>query len=236
MSSSSDIDSTPWSGVVEPAIRGSRQELAELCCAYWEPIHQWISEHWAYRRLCELRVVAPEDLTHDFVVGLLERSIVLGKPDRRRGRFRSWLRKIVSRYLRKRLEKATRQVTGGPPHELDEDLPAADRPDRRLDRLWAETLVARAFERVRQELVASGKAELFARLEKELGGEESELSDAELAMRLRLHPNALAARKCRLLRRMEKRFQRHLRAEVGGTVHRTGDIDHELQHLLAALD
>jgi DNA-directed RNA polymerase specialized sigma24 family protein len=237
---SCDMDSTPWSGVIEPAVRGSRKELAELCRAYSGPINQWIREHWAYHRLCQLHAYAPEDLTHDFVTGLLERSILLGRPDPRRGRFRTWLRKIVSRHLRKTLRKATRDKRGGgaPPRQLDEELPlpAADQPDRRFDRLWAETLVARAFDRVRQDCAADGKAELFARLEHELGGEKPELSDADLAKRLGLNPNALAGRKCKLLRKMEERFQRHLRAEVGRTVNRSRDIDDEIEYLLDALD
>jgi DNA-directed RNA polymerase specialized sigma24 family protein len=239
-SRSFDTDSSAWSDVIEPAVRGSRKELAELCRVYLAPIHQWSQGHRGYRRLCQLYADTPEDLTHDFVIGLLERSIRLGKPDRRRGRFRTWLRRIVSRHLNKTLRKATRKKRspGAPPREPDESLalPAADRPDRRFDRLWAETLVARAFDRVRQDCAADGKAELFARLEKELGGEEPEVSDADLAMQLGLTRNALAGRKCKLLRRMEDRFQRYLRAEVKHTVNRIRDIDDEIKHLLEALD
>ncbi len=107
---------TQWSRVVTAASRDAseaREALAGLCEAYWYPLYAYI-RHRGY---------APEqarDLTQDFFAYVLERGL-LAKADPARGRFRSFLRAVCSRYLadQRDRENAARRGGGRPVLSID---------------------------------------------------------------------------------------------------------------------
>ena len=107
---------THWSRVAhagDPAAPEARAALAELCGAYWYPIYAFIRRkgHDPDEAL---------DLTQDYFARLLENG-VLAAADRRRGRFRAFLRTDCGFFL-------AHQPRARPGPE------ARGRPDRVVDR------------------------------------------------------------------------------------------------------
>src|ERR1700744_4435687 len=89
-----DFQSTCWSMVL--AARGSdsaaaREALAELCGAYWYPLY-------AFVRRKGHDAESARDLVQGFFARLLETGD-LASVDRRKGKFRSFLRAACSHYL-----------------------------------------------------------------------------------------------------------------------------------------
>src|SRR5437762_2747732 len=103
-----NFPTTHWSRVIAAGdLRApeARESLASLCTAYWYPLYAYI------RR----RGHTPEqaqDLTQDFFALLLERDII-AKADPERGRFRSYLRTVCTRFLTNALQRANAWKRGG---------------------------------------------------------------------------------------------------------------------------
>jgi RNA polymerase sigma-70 factor (ECF subfamily) len=232
------FQTTQWSRVIEAGRGGGRDALAELCQAYWQPIYCFIRA----RGFCPADA---EDLTQGLFASLLAPG-ALDNVDPRRGRFRSWLRSTARHFLCNELDRRRAKSRGGGQlpisidgEQAEESLrlasKEADMPDRIFDRGWALTVTARALERVRADYVREGKGEAFGRLERLLSGEELETTDAELSRVLGRTAVDLRVERCRMKKRLEARYRRYLREEIGETVARAHEVDDEIRHLLDAL-
>jgi RNA polymerase sigma-70 factor (ECF subfamily) len=234
----SRFDTTQWSRVIKPGRGGAREALAELCQAYWQPIYGFI----------RARGFAPpeaEDLTQGLFASLLAPG-ALARVDPRRGRFRDWLRAAAVHFLCNELDRRRAQRRGGGQVPITLDVDVAEEclrhesqdaltPDRLFDRQWALTVTARALARVRADYVKEGKGEAFARLEGLLSGEDLETTDAELSRVLGRTPGDIRVERCRLKKKIEARYRRYLREEIGETVIGPGAVDDEIRLLLDAL-
>ena len=212
----------------------SAEALETLCRAYWYPLYsftrrQGYSPHEA------------ADLTQDFFSHLLL-THALTAVDREKGRFRSFLLASLKNLLANEWNRARSQKRGGgaPIFSLDEQLaegryqidPVGElTPDKIFERRWAETILARALDRLRQECDGGEKTRRFDEVKNFLLGEKGTDSLARAAARLNM---SLAAVKG-LVHRLRRRFRELIRHEIAQTVTRPEDIEEEIRYLFAAL-
>jgi RNA polymerase sigma-70 factor (ECF subfamily) len=237
--SAARFPTTHWSRVVtagDPAAPGAQEALADLCAAYWYPLYAFIRQ----------RGQPPEaaaDLTQDYFARLLEKG-VLAAADRRKGRFRTFLRTDCGFFLADAHDRQAAQKRGGGVAFLSIDeagaegrfrLEPTDRltPDRLFDRAWALTLIDRVFERLRRESAAAGRLETFDRLAMVLTDGRRSAPYAVLAAELGMTAAAVES----AARRLRGRYRDLLRAEVAATLDHPGDAEvaSEIQWLFLAL-
>lgn len=103
-------------------------------------------------------------------------------------------------------------------------------PDKIFERRWAETILSRALDRLREECDGAEKTRRFDEMKKFLLGEKDAGSLSEAAARLNL---SLAAVKG-LVHRLRRRFRELIRDEIAQTVAGPEEIDQEIRDLFAA--
>lgn len=228
---------THWSVVLsarDPASSLSERALEELCRAYWGPLY-------AYLRRQGRSPHDAQDLTQEFFARLLHKDY-LRAVDREKGRFRTFLLVALKRFLADESDRARARKRGGGVPCLSLDAEAAEHrygaepvdtltPERLYERHWALALLDRTMARLRQEFVASGKAEEFAILKTFLTAERDAISYAEVAPQLGLSEGALRVAAHRLRRRYRDLF----REEIAHTVADPTEIEEEIRHLMAVL-
>lgn len=235
----SAFPTTHWSRVVsagDAADSRAVEALAELCRAYWYPLYAFI-------RRKGYDPDAALDLTQDYFARLLERP-VLAAADRRKGRFRAFLRTDCAFFLSHRREADAAQKRGGGAAPLSIDArdaegrylrePTDDRlgPDRLFDRSWALELLDTTLALLAREQAELGQADRFDALKDVLGGDRS-VPFAKLADRLGTTEAALQAAASRL----RKRYRVLLREQIAATLCDPSDeaIDAEIRDLFACL-
>ncbi len=208
-----------------------RRALAELCNAYYEPVAAFLR--------CELRDAdAARELAHDFFARLLAGGAI-ARAEQERGRFRSYLLGAVKHFLSHHREAARRLRRGSGVenislHETEaRSVPDAAvlSPDAAFDRQWALTVVARAMEALRRELVAEGRAAFFEQAKPWLTGDAARGDQTVLAASCGMSANALKV----AVHRLKRRFRELLNAEVAGTLDDPGSVKVEMRALFAAL-
>jgi len=226
---------THWSVVLaagdseSPAAAGA---LEQLCRTYWYPLY-------AYLRRTGYRPDDAEDLIQGFFLYLLEGQI-LRSVEREGGRFRSFLLGTLKHFVSDQQDKASAQKRGGGRSLISWDLAQAEHrflrepadeesPDRLYERRWASVLLERAMERLQQEWVCAGKADLFARLKGFVSGEKGLASYAEAAEQANLSPSALKS----AIFRLRRRYHELVREEVAHTVADPRELKEELRYLLS---
>ena len=226
---------TRWSVVLKAARQagpGAEEALAILCETYWFPLYAFVrrqghSPHDA------------EDLTQAFFARLLEKRY-LENIQREGGRFRSFLLTALKRFLANEWDRARTEKRGGkrtiialeggsaesryqiePAHELS--------PDKLFERQWAQALLDRVMNRLREEHANEGKADWFARLSGTLGRPRGAAPYRELAAALGTTEAAVKMG----AHRLRARYRALLRAEVAHTVAQPEEIEEEIRHLFA---
>src|SRR5262245_33472371 len=162
---------THWS-VVLAAGRGDTAQAAEalqkLCRAYWYPLY-------AYARRRGHGAHDAEDLVQGFFARLIEKEILRGL-ERDAGRFRSFLLKCFDRFAGDEKDRAQRLKRGGGQEVLSLDAAMAEEryrlepadlldPKKIFERRWALTVLEQVLARLRAQLEADGKAQLFEHLQ-----------------------------------------------------------------------
>jgi RNA polymerase sigma-70 factor (ECF subfamily) len=230
---------TRWTQVVaakEASDPLAQAALAELCRTYWYPIYACIRRH-------GFDPDAALDLTQDYFTRLLE-GPVLTAADRRKGRFRAFLRTDCAFFLAHRRERDAAQKRGGGKAVLSIDardaegrylLEPADpglTPDRLYDRAWAIGLLDAVLDQLAREHAEAGEAERFEVLQLALDGART-VHYADLAARLGITEAAIQA----AVRRLRKRYRTLLRQQIAATLDEPTDsaIDAEIGALFAAL-
>lgn len=228
---------THWSLVLaardEDSPNGA-EALEQLCRRYWSPVYVFI------RR----RGHGPDDaqdLTQEFFARLIEKRY-LDAADATKGRFRTFLLTVVSRFLVNQNERnRTAKRGGGAVHfsldlELAEDgrevgPSASATPETVYERRWAETVVGTVLGRLRRELEEGGQGERFEALKPFLTAETATPSAAVIAAQLGLTEPAVYS----AVHRLRRRFAELLRAEIAQTVRDPEEIEDELRYLIRAL-
>ena len=228
---------TRWSMVLaagHSSVLGAQEALEKLCRAYWYPLYVYV------RRQGQSPHDA-QDLTQEFFARLLEKKhLRLADPDR--GKFRAFLLKSLKHFLVNEWEKARTQKRGGGQCFIHLDLDIAEsryaaEPVRALgldqvyEKRWAVTLIEAVLARLRQSYAAADRLPVFEALKPFIWGEQTKLTYAEVAPQLELTEGAVKV----AVHRLRGRYRELLRAEIAETVATPGEVDEELQHLIAVL-
>lgn len=228
---------THWSQVVSAGAGDSSQAraaLEHLCRTYWYPLYAFV------RRTGKSSQDA-EDLVQGFFAACLEKDY-LGKADRGKGRFRSFLLMALKRYLANAWDKERAGKRGGSQGMVWLDglsgeqryaLEPVDRmtAERLYERRWALTLLDEVLARLRQEQVAQGKGKLFDQLKEFLVSGGRGTPYAMLAMHLAMSESAVKV----AVHRLRQRYRTLLEAAIADTVDSPGEVEAERRHLLSAL-
>ncbi len=214
--------------------RDARAAWEDLYRTYCYPVYAFI------RRRGHARPQA-QDLTHDFFVHLIERG-TLGRAEREKGRFRTFLLAALEYFLVDvaRRESA-RKHGGGSRFVFLDDPDTAEReyqlaapvwqtPERLFEARWATALVGATFARLRAEMTAAGKGDLFEVLKDYVSGEE-DASYQRTANALGLSLGALKS----AIRRLRQRYAELVREEVARTIANPAELEAEVSHLRSAL-
>jgi len=212
----------------------SKEALAQLCEAYWRPLY-------AYIRRTGHSADESGDLTQEFFAKLIEKHY-LRAADRERGRFRTYLLASLRHFLSNEWDRARTVKRGGGAAITSLDVEDGERlyrlepadpttPERIFERRWALTVLDRAMQRLREEFVSGGKAELFHGIQPFLTGDCDPGAYARAAPVVGMTTGALKV----AVHRARRRFAGLVREEVAATLVCGEEIEAELQHLLAAL-
>ncbi len=228
---------THWSVVLaagRDSSTAAREALEHLCRAYWYPLY-------AYARRRGYAPHDAEDLVQGFFGKLIENEILHGV-DRETGRFRSFLLVCFNHFLSDAHDYHHRLKRGGGQEVVSLDAHSAEEsyrlepvdgldPERIYERRWALTVLAQVLARLKAELEAEGKRELFEHLQALVVGEPGTGRHAAAAERLGMSEGAIAV----MVHRLRQRYRRLLRQEIAQTVSRPEEVDAELRHLMEAL-
>ena len=231
------FDTTNWSVVLKAGgdrSSAAREALGTLCSAYWYPVYAMV------RRYGHDATDA-EDMTQAYFTRFLEKGWVKEvRPEH--GRFRSFLLVSVRNFLHNERDRERAVKRGGGTRTVSLDGAAADHryalepvesatPETLFERAWAEEVLARALERLRDETAETEEAERFDQLKGHLTGDEPAETYAELAEAWGVGESAVRV----ALHRMRKRLGRLLREEIAATVADPADVGEELRHLLSTV-
>ncbi len=227
---------THWSVVLAAGQSADAQAsaaLEQLCRTYWYPLY-------AYVRREGHNPTDAQDLTQEFFARLLARNS-LAHVGPQKGKFRSFLLAALRHSLSDQRDRARALKRGGGAEVFSLDAQEAEEryrfePVDRLDaekiyeRRWAMTLLEQAQQRLREELAAAGKAELFERLRSFVAG-DSEISCGEVAAELGLSESAVKS----AVHRLRERYRELVREEIAHTVADQTEIDAEIRYLITVM-
>ena len=228
---------THWSVVLAAKDKSSPESAAALellCRAYWYPLYAFV------RRQGHSATDA-QDLTQEFFARLLAKEY-LQAADREKGRFRTFLRVALRRFLANEWDRARRLKRGGGHTPLPLDTTDAEHryqaegddalpPDRLYERRWARALLEQALARLRAEYAAAGRTADFEQLKEALTAERGAIGYRDLAAALDMSEGAARV----AVHRLRKRFREVFRATVAETVCSPEEVEDELRYLVGLL-
>ena len=231
--SGAHFPSTLWS-VVRSAGEESHPALEKLCAAYWPPLY-------AYVRRRGYPPQDAQDLTQEFFARLLEDHSLTGV-DKDKGRFRSFLLASIKHLLTNEWKRATRQKRGGGQLHFSIEAQLAEGyterglqihldPEKLYEKRWAETLLQRVLDRLRQEWDQEGGANRFEDLKVFLVEPKGTTTIAEAAARCGISEPSLKW----AVHNLRRRYRELVREEVSQTVENASEVEAEIRYLLAAL-
>ena len=228
---------TRWSIVLNAknkASPGSREALESLCQTYWYPIY-------AFVRGAGRSPQDAQDLTQEFFVRLLTRDFLrLVAPEK--GRFRTFLRMALKRFMANEWDRARAQKRGGGAIHVSFDTGLAEErlgqeqagmlpPDRTYDRRWALTLLDEAMIRLENEYNSAGKTDLWRQLKPCLTADRGSIAYPEIAVALGIAEGAARV----AVHRFRKRFREVFRQTIADTVSTPEEVESELRLVLEIL-
>jgi len=228
---------TRWSMVLnakDKAAPGSKEALESLCRTYWYPIY-------AFVRGAGHSPPDAQDLTKQFFVRLLTKDFLrVVTPEK--GRFRTFLRMALKRFLANEWDHAHAQKRGGGATHLSFDTAAAEgrlgleqagtlAPDQIYDRTWALTLLEQASARLESEYRGAGQTGLWHQLKPHLTAERGSIAYPEIAAALGLSEGATRV----ALHRLRRRFRGVFRQAIAETVSTPEEVESELRLVLEIL-
>jgi RNA polymerase sigma factor (sigma-70 family) len=228
---------TRWCTVLNAKHRdspGSTEALESLCQTYWYPIY-------AFVRGSGRSVPDAEDLTQEFFVRLLTKDFLrVVTPEK--GRFRTFLRMALKRFLAKEWDRTHAQKRGGGALHLDfnsavaeerlsREQAASTAPDRSYDRRWALTLLDQAMIRLEADYRGAGKADLWRELKHYLTADRGSIPYAGIAVAVGIEEGAVRV----AMHRFRKRFREIFRDTISDTVCTSEEVEDELRLVLEIL-
>jgi len=218
-------------GSSDPAVRHAA--LERLCAQYWYPLY-------AYQR----RRGRDQDQAADSVQALFAHLLEgerFASLDEGAGRFRNWLLTVLQNHERDQHARDVAQKRGGGAVPIPIDGVEAERrlqlqgdagadPQVAFERAWAEETLRMARDLLQKEMLAQGKARVFAALTPLLDDDQAR-PRAEIAAELGVTAVALRV----TLHRMRTRYRELLVAVVAESLGDRTEAGDELQALAAAL-
>jgi RNA polymerase sigma-70 factor (ECF subfamily) len=228
---------THWSVVLAAGQRDAPQvadALEQLCRAYWLPLY-------AYVRRRGYGHDDAQDLTQEFFARLLAKEW-LSAVDPHRGRFRTFLLAALNHFLTNEWHRARCQKRGGARETISWDGHSAEdryraepvddlTPERIFQQRWAEALLERVLNQLREEYAVTGKLDFFEVAKEQLWGAKTGIPQARLAGELGLSEGAMKV----AMHRLRRRYRELLHMEIAQTVGSAEEIDAELRELMATL-
>jgi RNA polymerase sigma-70 factor (ECF subfamily) len=226
---------TRWSVVL--AARGGADAdsaLETLCRVYWYPLY-------AFVRSRGHASADAQDLTQGFFAQLLAHDYLrAAQPER--GRFRTFLRMALQRFMANEWDRGQARKRGGGRVHVPIDTVIAEQrlrdegrsqtpPDVGYDRRWALALLDDAAVRLEAEYRGAGKETEFAALKPHLTADRGEIPYAEIAAALDTSEGAARV----AIHRMRRRFRECFRQAVADTVAGPDEVEPEMREVLAAL-
>jgi RNA polymerase sigma-70 factor (ECF subfamily) len=104
-------------------------------------------------------------------------------------------------------------------------------PETLFEQRWALTVLERVLARLREEFVATEKAELFDQLKVFLSTDQPGCSYAEIGARTGLKEGTVKV----AVHRLRRRYGELLRAEIGNTASQPSEVEEEVRHLVSVL-
>jgi RNA polymerase sigma-70 factor (ECF subfamily) len=232
-----EFPSTVWvriEAVRDSTAAGSREALAELCQAYWQPVYAFIR-----RKGNDPDRAA--DLTQDFFALLIEPG-ALSTVFEGKGKFRSFLMAACTHFLsnRRLYERALKRGGGRSPISIDQLKTEKSiriepfhkvTPERVFLHQWATTLLDRVMARLQSEARMRGNARLFDQIRSTLLRSEPSRSYAEIALAVGVSQSNVKM----TVSRYRNRYGILLREEIARTVNDPADIEQEITTLIEAL-
>ena len=159
-----------------------------------------------------------------------------------KGRFRSFLLACLRHFLADEWERARTERRGGGQPLLPLDAESAESryrlepvdsvdPQALYERQWALTMLDRVLKGLEEEFAATGKAEVFSRVEPFLVGEKCGQTYAELALSLGTTEGSLKM----TVHRMRQRYRELFREEIAHTVAGPEEIEEEIRYLFSVI-
>ncbi len=210
-----------------------REALTQLMTVYWRPLY-------VFFRTKGLDATAAQDAVQDLLVQVLERG-ALDRVDPEKGRLRAYLRTMAGNYLINQHDKAVaaKRGAGAVAISLD-DAGVAERlvpgdavpPDVAFERAWAQTVMNRALEQLKNEFESGERSGPFEVVALFFGGASGPTpSYREVAAR---HGMSLPQLKA-FLHRARTRYRELVRAAVVDTVDDQAEADAEWAGLAKVL-
>ncbi len=228
---------TRWSQVLaaggsDAAI--SREALAELCRIYWYPLYAFV------RRKGHSPQDA-EDLTQEFFLRLMDHDW-LARADKSKGRFRTFLLTMLTRFMANEWDKASRQKRGGHLQRLPLIVEDAERrfsrepvdsctPEQEFERQWALTVLDRVLDRLVEDYANRDQTVLFEALRPSLIGDREAQPYQRLAADLGMTEGSVKV----AVHRLRQRYRERLLEEIAQTVASPDVAESELRHLFRVL-
>lgn len=229
-----EFPATQWTLLADATLHGdapAARAMGEFIRRYRGPVVQFIrGRGWAAAEV--------EDLAHDFLIHVMEKS-TLRRADMSRGRFRSFLLGALVRFLNDSHDRRVALKRGGDvlsitmdAAEISGDLAATPPPDAAaFDHKWALELLALAVNALEADYARRGRAADFAILRAYVPGGILPPPYEETAPRLGLN---LAAFKTEV-HRLRNRFRVLLREQIAATVGSHDEIEAEYLYLREVL-
>ncbi len=228
---------THWSIVLaagDSSARKHTQALSARCETYWFPLYAYLRR----RRYDRDRA---QEYTQAFFARLLEKhGVRLADPAR--GRFRYFLLAAFKNFLADEHDRAKALKRGGGRKifsinfenaENQYSLEPADEltPEKLFAKSWALTVLDRTIARLKAELAARGKENLFDNLKVYMTAEAGSVPYRDLAARLNMTEGTVRV----AVHRLRKRYKHLLRDEIAQTVATEEEIDDEIRDLFRIL-
>ena len=231
---------TQWTVLLKPIRERSAQAeaaLNELCKLYVPPLRSFV-ERWPNPQRgagCYNQHDA-QDIVQDFIATLLKHD-AFERPQRDKGRFRTFLLVSLKRFLINRFRSQTAEKHGsGALHEQLGELGAAEPADPKtveseFDRRWAWTLLEAAISQVKEKYAERGQADRFDDLKGCLPGGPPMLSRDELAGKWAVPVGAVD----KAIHDLRKKVKTAVQDHIASTVETPEEAAEELKYLMTAI-
>ena len=230
----SSFPETQWSLVLRlrlcPEDEGGQQALAALCEAYWQPLY-------AYVRRSGCDPDTARDVVQGFLMHLIVNQRFVRAEEAKGRRLRYYLMRLLGDFLKDGFRRQNALKRGGQITFVSfdvaseeaiylSDLKGMGSVEEAFDRRWAQTVLTRAMDRLREGERTSKNEAVFQALMPTLLS-PTQITE-ELSQSLNMTPNTLRV----TIHRLRRKLRDLVLGELAETVGSHADLDDELEHFL----